>query len=64
MTFVKTAQTPVTAKNKTDSGSGSGFSEMPDSGSINKRRILLESTPDLWPSILGSILHKQPAAQN
>jgi len=33
MMFVNTIQTPVTAKNKTDSGSGSGFSEMLDSGS-------------------------------
>jgi len=64
MTFVKTVQTPVTAKNKTDYGSGSGFSEMLDSGSKSKRRILLELTPDPWPPILGSIPHKQSAAQN
>jgi len=31
MAFVKTMQSPVTAKNKTDSGSGSVFSEMLDS---------------------------------
>ena len=47
MTLVKTMQTPVTAKNKTDSGSGSDFLQMFDSGSINKCRILLESIPDL-----------------
>ena len=46
-------QTPVTAKNKMDSGSG--FSQMFDSGSKNKRRILLESTPDPWPPLLGSV---------
>jgi len=27
-------------------------------------RILLESTPDPWPLMLGSIPHKQSAAQN
>jgi len=59
MTFVKTVQTPVTAKIKTDSGSG--FSEMLDSGYKNKCRILLESTPDPWPPMLGSIPHKQSA---
>ena len=64
MTFVKTVQIPVNAKNKTESGSGSGFSEMLDSGSKNKRRILLESTPDPWPPKLGSIPHKQSTAQN
>jgi len=64
MTFANTMQTPVTAKNKIDSGSGSGFSQMFDSGSNNKRRILLESTPDPWPPLLGSIPHKQSAAQN
>jgi len=57
-------QTPVTAKNKTDSGSGSGFSQMFDSGSINKRRILLESIPFVWPPLLGSIPHKQSTAQD
>jgi len=64
MTLVKTMQTPVTAKNKTDSGSVSGFWQMFDSGSINKRRILLESIPDLWPPQLDSIPHKQSTAQN
>jgi len=59
MTFVKTMQTPVAAKNKTDSSSGSSFSEMLDSSSKNKHRILLESTPDLWPPMLSSIPHKQ-----
>jgi len=62
MTFVKTVQTPVTAKNKTDFGTG--FSEMLDSSSKSKRRILLELTPDPWPFMLGSIPHKQSAAQN
>jgi len=47
-------QTPVTAKNKTDPGSGSSFSQMLDSGFKNKRRIVLESTPDPWPPLLGS----------
>jgi len=64
MTFLKTMQTLVTAKNKTDSGSGSGFSQMFDYGSNNKRRILRESTPNPWPPLLGSITHKQSAAQN
>jgi len=63
MTFVKTMQTPVTAK-KTDFGTGSGFSQMFDSGSKNKRRIPLETTPDPRPPLLGSIRHKQSAAQN
>jgi len=62
MTFVKTMQTPATAKNKTELGSG--FSQMFDSGSKNKGRILLESTPDPWPPLLGSIPLKQSAAQN
>ena len=56
MTFVKTMQTPVTAKNKTDSGSG--FSQIFDSGFKNKRRIVLEATPYPWPPLLGSIAHK------
>jgi len=64
ITLVKTMRTPVTAKNKTDSGSGSGFSQMFDSGSKNKRKILLESTPVPRPPLLGSIPHKQSAAQN
>jgi len=55
-------QTPATAKNKTELGSG--FSQMFDSGSKNKGRILLESTPDPWPPLLGSIPLKQSAAQN
>jgi len=50
---VKTMQTPVTVKNKTDSGSV--FSQMFDSGSKNKHRILLESTLDPWPPLLGSV---------
>jgi len=64
MTFVKTMQTPVTVKNKTDSGSGSGFSQMFDTGSKNKRRILLESAQVPWPPLLSSIPHKQSAAQD
>ena len=64
MTFVKTMQTPVTAENKTDSGPRSVFSQMFDSGSKNKRRILLESTPDPKPPLLSSIRHKQSAAHN
>jgi len=64
MTFVKTVQTSVTAKNKTDSGSGFGFSQMFESGCKNKRRILLESTPDPWSPMLGSFPNKQSAAQN
>jgi len=47
-------QTPVTAKNKTDPASESSFSQMFDSGFKNKRRIVLESTPDPWPPLLGS----------
>ena len=61
MTFVKTVQTPVTAKNITDSGSGPGFSAMLRSGSKNKRKILLESTHELWPLMLGSFPQKQSA---
>jgi len=61
MTFVKTVQSPVTAKNKRDSGSGPVFSEMLDFCSKNKRRILLESTTDPWSPMLGSIPHKQSA---
>ena len=53
---------------KSDSGSESGFSQIFDSGGGSgpkeKRRILLESTPNPWPPLLGSITHKQSAAQN
>ena len=64
MTFVKTVQTPVATKNKTDSGSSFGCSQVFDSGSKNKHRILLESTQDPWPPMLGSTPHKQSAAQD
>ena len=44
---MKTTQTPATAQNKRESGSGSSFSQIFDSGSgSEKNRILPDSTPD------------------
>jgi len=64
MTFIKIMQAPVTAKNRTDPGSGTGFSQMFDSGFKNKRRFVLESIPDPWSPLPGNIAHKQSAAQS
>ena len=50
-------QTPATAENK------NWLQVILTPGPKQKRRILLESTPE-WPLLLSIILHKQSAAQN
>ena len=57
MTSVNTMQTPATAENK------NWLQVILTPGPKQKRRILLESTPE-WPLLLSIILHKQSAAQN